>query len=268
MTDFEIVLSDENKSKSNTTAATDESVDTEVRANTSTTSTVKSVDTEGCNDGEDLKIIHVDSMHVDIDIPLSAESGELIPVIHEGVEKVFKIPAGARGQSIRLKMTKKESDNRGNVVDAIGSMLFPPDLDAETIKFENVPCTHGADDEHVDIEIPKSAEPGDILSVRHKGQMKKVKVPDGVEGGTLISVKMSQDFLESVFFPDTKSAPDIIKFKDVQYKQDGEDHIDIEIPEHAEFGDIMSVKLDDEMKRVKIPKGVEAGETISIKITQ
>jgi len=208
---------------------------------------------------EEIKITRVDSLHVDIDIPHSCQSGELIAVDHEGETKRIKVPKGSRGESIRVRMTKSErTDDSGNILDMVSDALFPKEwayFGGEIIKFEDVPCKP-VDEDHVDIKIPEAAKAGDFMSVRHNGGMKKVRVPAGSSGKTIM-VRMTEDFLLSVFFPEDKSAPEVVKFKNVPYKQIDDNRVEIELPESAQFGDCLSIKHKDEMKRVRIPKGVE-----------
>lgn len=153
-------------------------------------------------DKYEFQITRIDSLHADIDIPLSAKSGELVTVVHDGEQKVIKIPKGGyQGQSIRLKMEKNEEAASGGFL-CCGAMAFGDDdeetpvvtssQEAKNKKYENFPCTR-VSTLHADIEIPEYAKPGDILVVEHDGDEKQVKVPSGGYQGQSIRVKMMRD---------------------------------------------------------------------------
>mmetsp|Transcript_32983 Transcript_32983/g.49827 ORF Transcript_32983/g.49827 Transcript_32983/m.49827 type:complete len:309 (-) Transcript_32983:210-1136(-) len=216
------------------------------------------------SDEESIQIERVDSMHVDIDIPHSIESGEMISIEHKGEKKEIKVPKGTKGKSIRVRMTKSDRSDSSDLLEAFTEVLFPKQWESygnEKIKFEGLPCTP-IDDDHVDIDIPESAKAGDLISVKHAGVMKKVTVPPESMGKT-ITVRMTQDFLSSVLFPEDRTAPEPVKFHNVSYKKIDDDHVEIEVPESAESGDIVTVDVEGDVKKVKIPQGFE-GNTFTV----
>lgn len=52
-----------------------------------------------------LEIVRVDTMHVDVTIPIHFRDGDEFRIDHDG-EKVIKVPDGQQGQSIRIRMIK------------------------------------------------------------------------------------------------------------------------------------------------------------------
>jgi hypothetical protein len=162
--------------------------------------TAKPVDVE---DEDELQIFRVDTMHADIDIPLSAMSGEFLTVDHDG-EKKIKVPSGYQGQSIRVKMMRTEPEESTGIL-CCAALPFDeeeeenPSVEAKDKEGEKdaqdakitLPSTR-VDDDHADIDIPFSAKSGEFFTVDHDGDEKKIKVPAGYQGQS-IRVKMTRN---------------------------------------------------------------------------
>ncbi len=58
---------------------------------------------------DDLPCKRVDTLHADIQVPTSAKPGDILTVSHDGEKKQIKVPHGTSGKSIRVKMTKPET---------------------------------------------------------------------------------------------------------------------------------------------------------------
>ena len=145
-------------------------------------------------DEEFLDITHVDTYHADIDIPLSAKSGDMLTVDHDGDEKLIRVPAGGyQGQSIRVKMTRSDEQVESTGILCFSGMSFNEEEKEKPSVYDNLPCTR-VDDDHVDIQIPLSAKPGDIITVDHDGDKKIIKVPAGGCEGQSIRVKITRNY--------------------------------------------------------------------------
>ena len=57
------------------------------------------------------KFRRVDSLHQDVDVPLSAKSGEDFTIDHDGAVKTVKVPKGSKGTTIRIKMVSKDGSS-------------------------------------------------------------------------------------------------------------------------------------------------------------
>ena len=70
--------------------------------------------TEEMRDEEDqsleldgFQFTRVDTLHHDVDVPITAKSGDEFTIDHDGL-KTAKVPSGTKGTSIRIKMVKAE----------------------------------------------------------------------------------------------------------------------------------------------------------------
>lgn len=244
-------------------------------------------------DEEFLDITHVDTYHADIDVPLSAKSGEFLSVFHDGKEKHIKVPSGGcQGQSIRVKMTRNDDQEEGAGMLCFAGMTLnegeeekpsvdskdrkEEDKNAGIVKYDNFPCIR-VDDDHTDIDIPLSAKSGDMLTVDHDGDEKLIRVPAGGYQGQSIRVKMtrSDEQVESTgilcfsgmsFNEEEKEKPSV--YDNLPCTRVDDDHVDIQIPLSAKPGDIITVDHDGDKKVIKVPAGGCEGQSIRVKITR
>ena len=142
---------------------------------------------------EELIITRIDTMHADVDIPLSAKSGEFLDIQHDGVEKQIRVPSGIRGESIRVKMIRPEppEPQSGLLCCAASTMVFDNDEDGDPVVYEDLKVTR-VDSEHADIDIPLSAKSGEYFCIDHDGTQKRIKVPAGGMQGQSIRVKLTK----------------------------------------------------------------------------
>ncbi len=141
---------------------------------------------------EELVITRIDTMHADVDIPLSAKSGEFLDIQHDGQEKQIKVPSGIRGESIRVKMIRPEPpEPQTGLLCCASTMVFDKDEDRDPVVYEDLKVTR-VDSEHADIEIPLTANSGEYFSIDHDGTEKRIKVPAGGMQGQSIRVKLTK----------------------------------------------------------------------------
>lgn len=173
------------------------------RGNRRKQSSLKSIDNEE-DPFEEFRITRVDTYHADIDIPLSAKSGEFFIVDHDG-EKQIKVPSGGyQGKAIRVKMIKGDEPDIFESESCLFccSVLPPGEETQETNNLADDQSQNSktvirststpVDDDHADIDIPLSAKSGEFLGVDHYGEEKLIKVPSGGYQGQSIRVRMKK----------------------------------------------------------------------------
>jgi hypothetical protein len=61
---------------------------------------------------DDVEYKRINTLHAEIVVPLSAKSGDVLDVDHDG-SKQIKVPKGEQGHSIRVKMIKNKAPETG-----------------------------------------------------------------------------------------------------------------------------------------------------------
>ncbi len=60
-------------------------------------------------EGDKLQYKRINTMHAELYVPLSAKSGDVLDIEHDGAKQI-KVPSGQQGQSITIRMIKQEKN--------------------------------------------------------------------------------------------------------------------------------------------------------------